>query len=87
MRIEILSLDFGLEFVLSVRQQVDFDEGVGGPGEIFSGQVLTLEDFHRQSRVLETVAQTELNPAQFLANRSFVVVVFRAWRQLQKERF
>lgn len=83
-RVEIFPLDFGLEFVLSVGQQVDFDEGVGGPREVFSGQVLTFEYLHRQSRVLEAVAQAELNPAQFLAHWTFVVVVFRPRRQLKR---
>ncbi len=83
-RVEILPLDFGLEFVLSVRQQVDFDEGVGRPREVFSGQFLSFEYLHRQSRVLEAVAQAELNPAQFLAHRTLVVIVFWPRRQLKR---
>lgn len=41
---EVLSLNFGLKFLLLVRQHVDFDVWVGRPADVHSREVLSLED-------------------------------------------
>lgn len=86
MRVEVLPLDLGLQLVLFVGQQVDFDEGVGGPGEILCGQLLASEHLDGEGGVLEAVAYAELDPAQLLADGPFAVVVLRSWRQLRGDR-
>lgn len=86
MRVEVLPLDLGLQLVLFVGQQVDFDEGVGGPGEILCGELLASEHLDGEGGVLEAVAYAELDPAQLLADGPFAVVVLRSWRQLRGDK-
>lgn len=83
MGVEVLPLDLGLQFVLLVRQQVDFDEGVGGTGEVLGRELLAPEHFDGEGRVLEAVAYAELDPAQLLAYRPFTVIILRTRRQLR----
>lgn len=82
MWIKILPLHFGLQFVLLVRQQVEFDKRVRSAGKILGGQFLALEDFYSEGGVLEAVSHAELNATQLLTHGTLVVVFFRAWRQL-----
>lgn len=82
-RVEVLPLDLGLQLVLLVRQKVDFDEGVGGAGEVLGRELLASEQFDGEGRVLEAVADAKLDPAQLLADRPFAVVILRTWRELQ----
>lgn len=83
MGVEVLPLDLGLQLVLLVRQQVNFDEGVGGAGEVLCRELLAPEYFDGEGRVLKAVAYAELDPAQLLTDRPFTVIILRAWRQLQ----
>lgn len=85
-RVEVLPLDLGLQLVLFVGQQVDFDEGVGGPGEILCGELLAPQHLDGEGGVLEAVAYAELDPAQLLADGPFAVVVLRPWRQLRGDK-
>lgn len=80
--VEVLPLDLGLQLVLFVGQQVDFDEGVGGPGEILCGELLASQHLDGEGGVLEAVAYAELDSAQLLADGPFAVVILRSWRQL-----
>lgn len=80
--VEVLPLHLGLQLVLFVGQQVDFDERVRGPGEVLGGQLLASEQLDSEGGVLEAVADAELDPAQLLADGPFAVVVLGAWRQL-----
>lgn len=73
--VEVLPLDLGLQLVLLVRQQVDFDEGVGGAREVLGWQVLAPEKFNGERCVLEAIAYAELDPAQLLADGSFAIVI------------
>lgn len=81
--VEVLPLDLGLQLVLLVGQQVDFDEGVGGAREVLGRELLAPEDFDGEGRVLEAVAYAELDPAQLLADGPFAVIILRTWRQLR----
>lgn len=83
MRVEVLPLDLCLQLVLLVRQQVDFDKGVRGAGEVLGREVLSPENFDGEGRVLEAVAYAELDPPQLFTDRPFAVIVLRTWRQLQ----
>lgn len=83
MRVEVLPLDLGLQLVLLVGQQVDFDEGVGGAGEVLGRQLLTPEQLHGQRGVLEAVADAELDAAQLLADGPLAVVVLGARGELR----
>lgn len=82
-RVEVLPLDLGLQLVLLVRQQVDFDEGVRGAGEVLCGQFLASEHLDGEGGVLEAVAYAELDAAQLLADWSLAVVVLRTWGELR----
>lgn len=82
--VEVLPLDLGLQLVLLVGQQVDFDEGVRGSGEILRGELLAPEHLDREGGVLEAVAYAELDPAQLLADGAFVVL--RTRRQLRGDK-
>lgn len=84
--VEVLPLHLGLQLVLFVGQQVDFDEGVGGSGEILGGELLASEHLDGEGGVLEAVAYAELDPAQLLADGPFAVVVFGTWRQLRGDK-
>ena len=44
-RVEVLPFDLGLQLVLLVGQQVDFDEGIGSAGEVLGRELLAPEDF------------------------------------------
>lgn len=77
--VEVFPLDLCFQLVLLVRQQVDLDKRVGGAREVFGRQVLTLENFDSESRVLETVAYAELDAPELLTDWPFTVVVLRAW--------
>lgn len=81
--VEVLPLDLGLQLVLLVGQQVDFDEGVGGAGEVFGRELLAPKHFNGEGRVLEAVAYAELDPAQLLADRPFAVIVLRTRGELR----
>lgn len=81
--VEVLPLDLGLQLVLLVGQQVDFDEGVGGAGEVFGWELLAPQHFNGEGRVLEAVAYAELDPAQLLADRPFAVIVLGTRRELR----
>lgn len=82
-RVEVLPLDLGLQLVLLVRQQVDFDEGVRGAGEVLGGQFLASEHLDGEGSVLEAVAYAELDAAQLLADWSLAIVILRTWGELQ----
>lgn len=41
--VEVLPLDLGLQLVLFVGQQVDFDEGIGGTGKVLGRELLAPE--------------------------------------------
>jgi len=82
--VEVLPLDLGLQLVLLVRQQIELDEGVGRAGEVLGRKVLTFEDFDGEGRVLEAVPHAELDPAQLLADRNLVVVLFRTRGELRR---
>lgn len=84
--VEVLPLDLGLQLVLLVGQQVDFDEGVRGSGEILCGELLASEHLDGEGGVLEAVAYAELDPAQLLADGAFAVVVLRTRRQLRGDK-
>lgn len=84
--VEVLPLHLGLQLVLFVGQQVDFDEGVGGSGEILGGELLASEHLDGEGGVLEAVAYAELDPAQLLADGPFAVVVLGPWRQLRGDK-
>lgn len=86
MRVEVLPLDLGLQLVLLVGQQVDFNEGVRGAREILGWQLLTTEHLHGQRGVLEAVADAELDAAQLLTDGALAVVVLRARGQLRGRR-
>lgn len=75
MRVEVLPLDLGLQLVLLVGQQVDFNEGVRGAREILGWQLLTTENLDGQCGVLEAVANAELDAAQLLADGPLAVIV------------
>lgn len=75
MGIEVLPLDLGLQFVFLVRQQVDFDKGVRGTGEVLCRQFLAPENFDSEGCVLKAVAYAELDPTQLLTDRPFTVIV------------
>lgn len=75
MGVQILPLDFGLQFVLLVWQQVEFDERVGGAREVFGGQFLASEDFDGQGGILETVSDAELDATELLLHWTLVVVL------------
>lgn len=81
--VEVLPLDLGLQLVFFVRQQVDFDEGIGGAGEVLGRELLAPEEFDGEGCVLEAVAYAELDPAQLLTDGPFTVIVLRTWGQLQ----
>lgn len=81
MGVEVLPLDLGLQLVLFVRQQVDFNKGVGGAREVLGWEVLAPENFDREGRVLETVAYAELDPTQLFTDGPFIIL--RTWGQLQ----
>lgn len=81
--VEVLPLDLGLQLVLLVRQQVDFDEGVRGAGEVLGRELLASEHLDGQGRVLEAVAYAKLDAAQLLADRPLAIVILRTWGQLQ----
>lgn len=83
MRVEVLPLDLGLQLVLLVGQQVNFNEGVGGSGEILGRQLLTTKHLNGQRGVLEAVADAELNAAQLLTDGPLAVVVLRARGKLR----
>lgn len=55
--VESFAMHFGLEFFLLIRQQVDFDVGVGGAAHVQSGQLLRLYHGHRQAVGVEVVFQ------------------------------
>lgn len=74
-RVEVLPFDLGLQLVLFVGQQVDFDEGIGGAGEVLCGELLAPENFDGEGRVLETVAYAELDPAQLLTDGPFTIII------------
>lgn len=80
MWVEVFPLDLGLQLVLLVRQQVDFDEGIRGAGEVFCREVLASEYFDSEGCVLEAVPYAKLDPAQLLADRTFAVIILRTWR-------
>lgn len=80
--VEVLPLDFCLQLVLLVWQQIDFDKGVGGAGEVLCRELLAPENFDGEGRVLEAVAYAELDPAQLLTDGPFAVVILRTRRQL-----
>lgn len=84
--VEVLPLHLGLQLVLLVGQQVDFDEGVRGSGEILGGELLASEHLDGEGGVLEAVAYAELDPAQLLADGAFAVVVLRTRRQLRGDK-
>lgn len=84
--VEVLPLHLGLQLVLFVGQQVDFDKGVRGSGEILGGELLAPEHLDGEGGVLEAVAYAELDPAQLLADGPFAVVVLRTWRQLRGDK-
>lgn len=73
--VEVLPLDLGLQLVLLVGQQVDFDEGVRGAGEVLGWELLASEHLDGQGRVLEAVAYAKLDAAQLLADRPLAVVI------------
>lgn len=73
--VEVLPLDLGLQLVLLVGQQVDFDEGVRGAGEVLGREVLAPENFDGESGVLEAVTYAELDPAELLTDRPFTIIV------------
>lgn len=78
--VQIFPLDFGLQLVLLVRQQVEFDKRIRCAGKVFSGQILSLENFDSEGRVLKTVPNAELNTTQLLTHRTLMVVFLRTWR-------
>lgn len=84
--VEVLPLHLGLQLVLFVGQQVDFDEGVRGSREILGGELLASEHLDGEGGVLEAVADAELDPAQLLADGPFAVIVLGTWRQLQGDK-
>lgn len=83
MGVQILPLDFGLQFVLLVWQQVEFDERVGGARKVFGRQFLASEDFDSEGGILKTVSNTELDATEFFLHWALVIVLLRARRQLQ----
>lgn len=75
MGVEVLPLDLGLQLVLLVRQQVDFDKGIRSAREVLGWELLAPENFDSQGCVLEAVAYTELDPTQLLTDWPLAVVV------------
>lgn len=59
-RVQVLPVDFGLEFLLPIWQEVQFDIRVAASGHILDGQVPRLEDFHDQSFDLRIVLECEV---------------------------
>lgn len=84
MGVQILPLDFGLQLVLLVWQQVEFDKRIRGAGKVLGRQILALENFDSEGGVLKTVSNTELNTTQLLTHWTLVVIFLRTWRQLKK---
>lgn len=82
--VQILPLDFGLQFVLLVWQQVQFDERVGGARKVFGRQFLASEDFDSEGGILKTVSNTELDATELFLHWALVIILLRAWRQLQE---
>lgn len=80
-RVEVLPLHLGLQLVLLVRQQVDFDERVRGAREVLGRELLASEHFDGEGGVLEAVAYAKLDPAQLLADGPFAVII-RTRREL-----
>lgn len=74
MWVEILPLHFCLQLMLFIWQQVQLDKWIRGPRKVLSGQILALENFDSQRRVLEIVSNAELNPAKLLTHRTLVFV-------------
>lgn len=83
MGVQILPLNLGLQFVLLVWQQVEFDKRIRGAGKVLRGQILAFEDFDSEGGVLKTVSDTELNATQLLTHWTLVIVFLRTWRQLK----
>ena len=65
-RVEISPFDVGQQLVLLVRQQHHLHVRVRPAGDVLGGQVHGPDDLQRQRRLLEVVAQGELDPAELL---------------------
>lgn len=81
--VQILPLDFGLQFVLLVWQQVQFDERIRGARKVFGRQFLASENFDSEGGILKTVSNAELDATELFLHWALVVILLRAWRQLQ----
>lgn len=60
--------------MLLVWQQVEFNKRIRGAGKVLSRQILALEDFDSEGRVLKTVSNTELNTTQLLTHWTLVII-------------
>lgn len=57
--IQSLAVDFGLELLLLVRQQVHLDVGIRGAAHVQSGQLLRLDHGHRQTVGIKVVLELQ----------------------------
>lgn len=73
MGVQILPLHFGLQFVLLVWQQVEFDKWIRGARKVLSRQILALEYFDSEGGILETVSNTELDATKLLTHLTLML--------------
>lgn len=73
--VQILPLNFGLQLVLLVWQQVELDERIGGARKVFGRQFLAPEDFDSEGGILKTVSNTELDATELFLHWTLVIIL------------